>query len=1189
MTNRQKKQRKLVITFESYSAQAIQSQANLLPIPDASSSSQIICLPPIVLSPSSSVSPQHSKLSPKDIDQTLITQLSDLPEATVGYILSLREKWLKRLGLCNEILTEEDRISGNNRTGVEKVIFMLGGVTGVRFACIRRISEDVTAGDYFLAKEIFERLERSWGEKNTINREGNTTAKSHHNSRISKNVREPASAITLRSRCDTPTPIISAKGTRTTLSKARKTSRWEERRERGLASDSDTTYSRSSFSDEEPLQVPRTRGRPLPLAERRARPASPPATPPHSRNQMQVPGQGDNSRRPTSLIVLPNSSTVTVSPDSQPSPYIHTTPSLTDLRRRSALMEGISWFESLEKASRSASGRKTSEDSALAALIERSLSIKKPTESAYYTCTTSSNASSRTTTASTNGSRSQISLVESEASGTERMGSVSPELERNPGRNKGNHGMRPRKALRSSWLAPPTAAEEDKITEFEIVEKENESDAPAKEQKSKELFPGLQSYLEEVMELNRDWHESLIYLESETPQMSVDRIIFERLFFSSESAPVTPSFSLEGHTRLGHHRTPSPSRSLDSPAPISSIPEPQRRASWGGAFLAPPPIRFVANTRRVKLIGKGNKRKNDLDIQNEVRALVREIIEAEKSSSYPSPEEESAIQDYGEDDENDVGEGADCIWRDMFSTKGQWPVSRINMIVALGREGPTDKVKGGSARVLSEAMARRIESWDLRCRRISLRYLLGVEKLSSALKRHAGSSIYEADPEKQPQLSTPRQLLAELEFFLSQHEPTDVLLVEFNTNSRLEAEAVLELGRILGHSTEQNNFEPEKHDMLRIISVIDGEIPKGLEASGIVVGSSKISMIGPPPKSKRDQRKRDSQFEEFRFPSCRPGEEPKKEPKRPWKNALVRVSDLVVEDTNNDRHRKPAGQTIPLESQLDHIYSVLDHWNVVAKLIPPPAWQPNRLSSHTQAPLSPFDFHQHFQHPDSKSPLFNHSLLATSNRSRSRPQTLLKVIVTAHSDISSNDEDGFRSMQNSESLKTTREELCPSPRSIGTFLEDAGDESSDDDDFDTNINSFKPSVGVVDAHDELFHDNQAPRKAKTGKFIGDEDDLGDADDYDVVVAMQYASNHNRRNSKSLKPRRRKGQIWFRRMRPENATDNVAFPAIKRMTIMRVGGATGGKPGHSRTGSKSKGLVLVSHKAMKLLGLECTFG
>ena len=59
----------------------------------------------------------------------------------------------------------------------------------------------------------------------------------------------------------------------------------------------------------------------------------------------------------------------------------------------------------------------------------------------------------------------------------------------------------------------------------------------------------------------------------------------------------------------------------------------------------------------------------------------------------------------------------------MFDTPGdpEWPASSVNMIVALGREGPTNSVRGGPGRVMAEAIARRIEGLDLRCRRISLR------------------------------------------------------------------------------------------------------------------------------------------------------------------------------------------------------------------------------------------------------------------------------------------------------------------------------------------------------------------------------------------------------------------------------------------------------------------------------------
>ena len=138
-----------------------------------------------------------------------------------------------------------------------------------------------------------------------------------------------------------------------------------------------------------------------------------------------------------------------------------------------------------------------------------------------------------------------------------------------------------------------------------------------------------------------------------------------------------------------------------------------------------PLVPSLGNVRKIKLTGK--KRKNGIEIQNELRSFVRGLTQA--ASNYAlDHDDESVFEDNdaecGESDlECEEGEQTPDLWKDMFSTQGQWPLSTVNLIVALGREGPTNTVKGGSGRVMSEAMARRLEGWDLRCRRISLKYV----------------------------------------------------------------------------------------------------------------------------------------------------------------------------------------------------------------------------------------------------------------------------------------------------------------------------------------------------------------------------------------------------------------------------------------------------------------------------------
>ena len=363
--------------------------------------------------------------------------------------------------------------------------------------------------------------------------------------------------------------------------------------------------------------------------------------------------------------------------------------------------------------------------------------------------------------------------------------------------------------------------------------------------------------------------------------------------------------------------------------------------------------------------------------------------------------------------------------------------------------------------------------------------------------------------------------------------------------------------------------------MLRMACIFSGEVPRDIEVHGIVVGNS-------PDFATSSTRSDSTLFEGFRFPTCRsPGNDRQKHrPISEWVKNLTAVADLVVEDNDTENEsRQPRYQSIPLETRLEHVFTVLDHWTAVARLRPASTFEVSGADSPTQAsPQTPPPIHssRHTVTPPSK-----------PARKRGTSRTLLEVIVTAFAEVDGEDTD----KQEYRRLTTCREVFCQSPSSGGTFLEDAADEdNTSEDDFDLGINGFEPSIGIIEAHEQS--DTEVEEE-------GTPEDSSVVEDYDMVVAMQYGSRATPRLSrKQSKSRRKKTQIWFRSNsligRGKKRTEAVGgsgVPALKKMKIMRLssGCGPGGRLLHGRTRSKDGkgqlGLVLVSNKAMKLLGLE----
>jgi len=356
--------------------------------------------------------------------------------------------------------------------------------------------------------------------------------------------------------------------------------------------------------------------------------------------------------------------------------------------------------------------------------------------------------------------------------------------------------------------------------------------------------------------------------------------------------------------------------------------------------------------------------------------------------------------------------------------------------------------------------------------------------------------------------------------------------------------------------------------MLRMACVFSGEVPRTMEVHGIVVGNS-------PDFATVNTRSDSTLFEGFRFPTCRsPGNDKQKHrPISDWVKSLITVADLVVEDSDTENEsRQQRYQSIPLEAQLEHVFTVLDHWTAVARLRPASTFEVSRANSPTRTPSQtppPTRESRHIVTPPSK-----------PTRKRGTSRTLLEVIVTAFTEVDGEDAD----KQEYRRLRTCREVFCQSPSTGGTFLQDAAGEGNiSEDDFDLGINGFEPSIGVIEAHEQSDTEVEEEETPEDGSVV---------EDYDMVVAMQYGSRATPRLSrKPSKSRRKRTQIWFRSKKRTEAVGGSGVPALKKMKIMRLSSrcGPGGRLLHGRTRSKDGkgqlGLVLVSNKAMKLLGLE----
>lgn len=424
----------------------------------------------------------------------------------------------------------------------------------------------------------------------------------------------------------------------------------------------------------------------------------------------------------------------------------------------------------------------------------------------------------------------------------------------------------------------------------------------------------------------------------------------------------------------------------------------------------------------------------------------------------------------------------------------------------------------------------------------------------------------------------PRQLIAELEFFLSLHEPTDLLILEFNTTNREEIEAVLELSALLGRVSHRPSSDRDGSTMLRMACVFSGEVPRSLDIHGIIVGSS-------PDFTVSNTRTESTPFEGFRFPTCRsPGYDKQKHRTiSTTVKSLITMADLVVEDAGMEKESpKQRYHSMPLETQLEHAFSVLDHWTAVARLRPAPSCTFQISRSTSPMPYSTPRPPSQQSSPAQSKPegcIVGGPSFSKPGRKRSASRPLLEVIVTAFSGV----EGRGASKQELLPTATRREVLCQST-SGRTFLDNTADEAiSSEDDFDLGINGFEPSIGIIDAHEQ------------SDTEFGEEEVQEDAsmDDYDMVVAMQYDSKSVPRVSrKHSTSRRKRTQVWFRNKKKRKEPGaGKGSPALKRMHIMRLGSSCipGGRVIHGKARSKeNKGhlrLVLVSNKAMKLLGLE----
>lgn len=722
--------KKLVITLESFLPSAIETQASLLPIPP-NSKSQVLCLPLIPPITTESIPASSSK----GIHIAQISRIQQLPDTTIKYILSLREQWLTRLEACiDSLLGSTDVQAQCQWQGAgERVVFMLGGITGVKFACVRKIAEDVTGGDLLIAKEIFERVQYGWNSNGVLlqdqggreecvlprtptpkgesqSEQATTPTRPHSVASTSRNCsqeRSPNSRITFFS-ASACLPVDS----QDTLINDAHSNIYE-----GSIAPSRESYatasSGSSLADDGP-HILISKAYALDF-DKDSRPSTP--APSSRRSRFSSEPVRSKLRRPNSMIILPPAASTT-DDNFDATTVLHSRTSLNDIRGRTYTPLGTSWYGSRDSKL---------DDSALESLLERGLSIKK---------------------ALTNDENHSATVITGNVDEFERFGGRLPDTRKNDRNKDHTYGSESsflqlteddiqssvdiyaadnyevdschsrfgfsKVDVRSSWLAPPTAVGElEEMFGVSKSSRHEEFESVPESAENEDLFPTLLIRLQKSIGnelIDWEWCEGVLYLDADTPRVCLERVVYEWLLEESVEDEAL------------HNQMPSASPD----AQILSAAQ-----SWGwraqtGKFESMPLFPSPTNVRKVKLTGR--KRKNGIEIQNEVRAFVRDLIQATSSSElhhdnqsvfevYPDePSEVEFETDDGEEEENLT------LWRDMFSTRGQWPLSTVNLIVALGREGPTNTVKGGSGRVMSEAMARRLAGWDLRCRRISLRY-----------------------------------------------------------------------------------------------------------------------------------------------------------------------------------------------------------------------------------------------------------------------------------------------------------------------------------------------------------------------------------------------------------------------------------------------------------------------------------
>jgi len=718
------KARKLVITLESFSPSEIETQASLLPIPP-NSKSQVLCLPLIPIA----AELDHEKLHTVDIAH--ITGLEQLPLSTIQYILSLREQWLTRLELCiNSILGVSDSAAQCQWQGAEeRVVFMLGGITGVKFACVRKIAEDITGGDVVLAKDIFEKVQTTWN--GALPEEPGSIEERSPQRDIATPTRCRSDTLTsmdqLRNRSPNPritpfsTPAYLPIDSQDTLINDIQPREYESSI---TPSRTDSYATAASSPEDDGPHILISKAYNLDFEQ-----DCEPDTPTLQWNQYSFSTESPKRKlkRPSSLIQLHPATPTPEFGSLSASAILSNRRSLNDIRRKASSPLGTSWYGSRDSKM---------EDSALTALLEKSLSMKRATS--YDKSTDYGGAMVITGGVEAfEGLGGHLPKVRHEETGKDRCyasDSSFLQLTEDDASLIGNSGddevVTSCHALDdlssvdfpSSWLAPPTAGGE--LDEMLGHSGESHSAEYGKGKgtvESEDLFPSLLRQVRKSFGtglIEREWAEGALYLDEDSPNICLERVVYELLLAESFEDEALKDFQ-------PRYQIPSPSPP-DARFPSALAPEAWAWKEPTGKYESMPLFPSSTNVRKIKL--SGNKRKNGIQIQNELRSFVRELTQA--TSIYELDDESESVFEESPSEGNGAGmvseeaeEPTLSLWRDMFSAHGQWPLSTVNLIVALGREGPTNTVKGGSGRVMAEAMARRLEGWDLRCRRISLRYL----------------------------------------------------------------------------------------------------------------------------------------------------------------------------------------------------------------------------------------------------------------------------------------------------------------------------------------------------------------------------------------------------------------------------------------------------------------------------------